>query len=115
MSAAFLRLVVLPELTEYFQTPPIHHRREWHKLSRNADAQLGVHEYFFRRIVRKLWVTRLLVPYAYALVALGDIVNGRGAVVHPARAVSHDPSECQAYFSFFFSLLASPDLRPAMR
>jgi hypothetical protein len=41
-------------------------------------------EDFFRRIVRKLWVTRLLVPYAYALVALGDIVNERGAVVHPA-------------------------------
>ena len=84
MTTSFLRFVVLPELAEHFKTPPIHHRREWHKITRNADAQLCVHEYFFRSIVRKLWVTRLLVPYAYALVALGDIVNERGAVVHPA-------------------------------
>lgn len=84
MTAAFLRLVVFPELLEYFKTPPIHHRRERNKFCRHTDAQLGVHEYFLRRVVRKFWVTGLLVPYAYALVALGDIVNGRGAVVHPA-------------------------------
>lgn len=85
MASAFLRLIVLPECAEYLQTPPVDHFREWSKITRHTDAQLRVHENIFRRVMRKLGITRLNIPNADALIALSYIVYGRGAVVHPAR------------------------------